>query len=179
MPKTNGSDKRSLSDVMFDLIFDRTNDEARNWKKALKEGKWEISRTSFIALGVALIIEGIDAFGLNLYQKSSEALGKHITQTTIATLVCLAGFGAHWAKKINQLRYGIVEIVFGIFSAYAIAWNLPPNELDFARLASLLGAAYVIVRGISNVSEARSKLRTSTRTSAALHTPTSNISVGR
>ena len=75
----------------------------------------------------------------------------------IAFFIIGAGTVAHWYKRRNQFRYGLVEIVFGSSSAFAIALGMD-SSLDFAKWASLVGAGYVIARGLGNRYDAIHKL---------------------
>jgi hypothetical protein len=86
----------------------------------------------------------------------------------LAVVVVIVGGGfAFWFKRRSQLMYGAVEMLFGCLSALSVALTLAPGKSLIAQWASLAGSAYVIARGLSNVSDG---MKLNTRTSAASHT---------
>lgn len=89
-------------------------------------------------------------------------LGIYLTQLLAVCIVIGLGWTAHWFKQRNQLYYGYLEIVFGSFSAIAIVHRIQFSasgvlSLGLAQVAALVGAAYVVARGLNNCSEARRK----------------------
>src|SRR5712664_3184678 len=69
----------------------------------------------------------------------------------LAFLTILLGVGAHVFKKKNKLRYGQVEVEFGMVTAVSVAFAT--GQSAFARLVALAGAAYVVARGLNNWDE--------------------------
>jgi hypothetical protein len=89
-----------------------------------------------------------------LYPKINRLIGSHATQILLGILVLCMGIGAHWFKRMNQLWYGMVEIMFGAFSGFCIAYTMYPSTAHLTQWSSLVGCAYVIARGFNNVSDA-------------------------
>lgn len=87
------------------------------------------------------------------------ALGLQIAQLVVAATVVFLGIAAHRFKKWNQQLYGIGEIIFGGTSAIGVASGLSSSQVLFSRWAALAGCAYVVARGLNNVSEASAKKR--------------------
>jgi hypothetical protein len=47
---------------------------------------------------------------------------------TIGVVVILVGIFAHWFKRRNQRWYGIVEVIFGIISAFSVAFAMSSDS---------------------------------------------------
>ncbi len=73
----------------------------------------------------------------------------------LAVLVLPVGFTAAWYKKKNQLRYGTIEVVAGVLTAFAATFQ--QKDFDSPRALTVVGAAYVVARGFGNIKEARDK----------------------
>jgi hypothetical protein len=82
--------------------------------------------------------------------------GKYLNWLALAVLPI--GYGAHYFKKLNQLVYGTVEILVG--AATALGSTARP-EFHSAQGLTIIGAIYIVARGFNNISEARSKQKTS------------------
>ncbi len=52
-----------------------------------------------------------------------------------------------------MFAYGIAEIAFGGISSIVVVAGLTPGEIILSRWTALVGAAYVIARGLGNASE--------------------------
>jgi hypothetical protein len=83
------------------------------------------------------------------------ALAGHSNQLMIAFLTIFAGLFAYIFKLRNQTRYGTIEILFGVVSAFGISLSSSGTTNVFARLTALIGCAYVISRGLGNRFEGR------------------------
>lgn len=81
--------------------------------------------------------------------------GLHGTQSAIAVAVLALGGAAYWFKRWNVYWYGVTEVTFGVGSAISISSGMNLNGILFDRWAALAGAAYVIARGLNNISEGR------------------------
>ena len=69
----------------------------------------------------------------------------------LALLTIFLGVVAHAFRKTNKLRYGQVEVLFGMVSAVSIAFAT--GQTVFARTVSLAAAAYVVASGLNNWDE--------------------------
>jgi hypothetical protein len=118
-----------------------------------------------IALFAVVIGHFAKTKGLALYALTARTIGPHLTQISIGTIVACIGFAAHWFKGKSQHWYGMVEVIFGIVSGFSIALNLSADHPWLPQGARLVGCAYVIARGMNNVSEAKAKRKA--RASAA------------
>jgi hypothetical protein len=83
-------------------------------------------------------------------------LGVGVTQLLIAIFVILLGLAAHLFKKKNQLKYGLVEILFAAATAIIAARQLVPNMSWAGPLATLGGSMYIVSRGLDNVAKGHS-----------------------
>jgi len=72
-------------------------------------------------------------------------------------LVVGTGLLAHWFKDKNQLWYGIVEVAVGVGSAATVVFSLKVTGAMFPQWTALVGCAYVIARGLNNISEGYKK----------------------
>ena len=102
-----------------------------------------------------LIIVFIPEYWRPVFDYLIDRLGTHGTQVVIGTGICLMGFGAHAFKKHNQFLYGVVEVIFGGSSAFAVALGISSRSATPSQWATLVGCAYVIARGLNNVSDAK------------------------
>jgi len=116
-----------------------------------------------ITFGFAAMLAFVKMYGYRIYAYSVQVLGTHFTQLMIGFIVIACGWMAHRFKRKNQVRYGAVEVIFGAVSAFAIASSLSPASRMLGPLTSLIGCAYVIARGMSNVSEGKLKRDAETR----------------
>ncbi len=60
-----------------------------------------------------------------------------------------------WTKQYFQSAYGTLELVFATVSSWQILGSQTPNR--FTQSLALIGALYVMTRGITNVLEGRAK----------------------
>lgn len=84
-------------------------------------------------------------------------IGIQTTQYVIAAGVIGAGVAAHSFRKAHQLLYGMMEVVFAGMASIRVSLHLQPQQIILSQWVALVGCAYVVVRGLSNVSEARKK----------------------
>jgi hypothetical protein len=143
---------------------------------------WE-KRGAFIASTIINAVILLSAFfigryfkkkGPALYAITARAISPHLTQLLIGSFVVAVGFAAHWFKGKNQHWYGRIEVLFGIVSAFSIAVSLSADRPWLPQGATLVGCAYVIARGMNNMSDAKAKLNT--RTGSRDRSSTSNTS---
>ncbi len=81
-------------------------------------------------------------------------IGLQEVQLGAAIVTVLLGCGAHWFKRINQLRYGICEVLFGIATAFESSKALVQHSPPLAVWIALAGSAYIVERGLNNRREA-------------------------
>jgi hypothetical protein len=86
---------------------------------------------------------------------TARRLGEHTVQAIMFGTVLAAGFFAHEFKKRDQYMYGGIEVCFGIGTAIVLVFSSSPFELHLSQWSGLVGAAYVIARGRSNIHDAR------------------------
>lgn len=104
-----------------------------------------------IVVGISNLIH---RYGAHAYLTTERALGGETTSFLIGLVVLCLGLGAATFKHKNKEWYGLVEFIFGLASAYSIAFSMAPEKSTPAQWASLVGSAYVIARGAGNMSEA-------------------------
>jgi hypothetical protein len=72
---------------------------------------------------------------------------------------CVLGVGTviHVFKRINQLWYGITEIIFGAATMYRVAETWPQGGTMATQWVAVIAGAYIVARGLNNCQEARIK----------------------
>ncbi len=108
------------------------------------------------AFGLGLVVAAT-TYGGRLYEWVYRAVGLHTTQVLVAVFVVGTGIFAHLFKKKNQMFYGICEVFFAAASAFQISLTMKPGETVLSQWAALVGASYVVARGLNNISEYRQK----------------------
>jgi hypothetical protein len=115
---------------------------------------------SFTGLVVALVsIPHLDRHVLRFFVS---IFGLHLTQLLAAALVIVLGWLAHRFKSWNKPWYGYVEVAVAAVSAIAVVSRLNLAAIDvgsltLAQYATLVGAAYVVARGLNNITEAKAQ----------------------
>jgi hypothetical protein len=89
--------------------------------------------------------------------------GLHGTQALTILIVLGFGYVAHQFKLRNKLYYGYLEILFGVVSATMVVTRVNFAAVEFtdltlSQMVALIGAAYVVARGLTNCHEARAAL---------------------
>ena len=108
------------------------------------------------ALGAALAFGAIN-YGRQVFDWLNHIIGLYAAQAVVAVSVVGLGTLAHLFKKKNQLWYGVCEISFAAVSAFQVALSMKPSETVLAQWATLVAAAYVVARGLNNISEFHEK----------------------
>jgi hypothetical protein len=115
-----------------------------------------------LVIAVALIgkfgASPIEHYVTRAYIVAVRVIGLYGTQFLIGSGIVSLGLFAHWFKARNQRLYGIVEVLFGSLSAFAIAFSLSSDNISLTEYASLIGSSYVVARGVNNMSEAKRRL---------------------
>jgi hypothetical protein len=84
----------------------------------------------------------------------SKGLGLEKSHYDVAELIVTGG-GAIWLLRTRlPMLYGIIEIVFAFLSGLAVARDMTRRGEYFAHIVTMFGCAYIVSRGIGNVSEA-------------------------
>jgi hypothetical protein len=83
------------------------------------------------------------------------SLGLYGLRILIGLVSVSMGIGAWLFKRTDLFAYGIAEIAFGGVSSIALVAGLRPGEIILSRWTALVGAAYVVARGLGNASEGR------------------------
>jgi hypothetical protein len=79
-------------------------------------------------------------------------MGLRWVQLIVAIVVLTLGGLAYYFKRVSQLRYGLVEIGFGVVGSY-IALKQIDEQHFFPTLATLCASIYVVARGFGNAFE--------------------------
>lgn len=106
------------------------------------------------ALGVTASLLTV-ARGRDLFAFLYRTLGRFGAQASVACAVLVVGGVAHLFKQKNQFWYGILEVGFAGGCAVSIASGMSPKEALFSQWVALGGTAYVVARGLNNISEAK------------------------
>jgi hypothetical protein len=92
-------------------------------------------------------------YGDRIYDAVRAELGAHIVQIGIAVATIAIGASVHWFKTKNLALFAIVEIAFGVASAFAISQGLPPSGGSLSQIAALAGTAFIVGRRLDNLAE--------------------------
>ena len=97
-------------------------------------------------------------------------------QISIVGFAGLLGVGAHRFKKLNKALYGVSEVVFAVLYAMNNASRIDPSKPDQEVVwVSILGSAYIVARGMNNISDAaEERQKKALSTSSALPTPSTS-----
>jgi len=90
----------------------------------------------------------------SLFNRLLSLAGSAGVQLLIALTVIVLGVMAFVFKRRNQFWYGIIEASFGAASTITLVFSSTPSDMHLSQWAGLVGCAYVIARGTTNVSEA-------------------------
>ncbi len=110
---------------------------------------------------VAMLMAVLANYGIEVfYRKVSPKLKSlvHIWWFTLVgtIVVSLVGLGLFFFRKYRQREYGLIEIGF----ALAVGWSgmvKVQSTNDIAAWTTVVAAAYLVVRGLSNYDEGRQK----------------------
>jgi hypothetical protein len=105
----------------------------------------------------SVIAEVVVTHSAEILRTLTRLLGLYGMRAFIAILVIGFGVAAYWWKRKSQRSYGIGEVIFGSIAAVFITFGISPERSLFSQWVGLGGAAYIIARGLNNVSEATEK----------------------
>jgi hypothetical protein len=98
------------------------------------------------------VVSVLGPFTQRAYSYVLGILGIEGTQIFVSVLVVFLGCAAYLFKVRNQLAYGIVEIVFA-----GAGGLVAGKEITAASVATLIGAVYVVSRGLDNLADGLEK----------------------
>jgi hypothetical protein len=129
-------------------------------KGVMNRSRWGIYTYALISFVVLFFDATTKDFEPRFFHEITSAIGLHGTQALVAMLVIIGGWSAYRFKQANKLWYGYSEITFGVVSAVLIVSRVNFAAVEFrtlslAQYGTLVGAAYVVARGLTNASEAR------------------------
>ena len=135
-------------------------DKTWRWRRrlgvAFKNSDWKRVLVGLLTLSVTLFISYNEDF---LKSAAVYLLRQRYSQFFVATITLGLGTLAFWFKKKSQVNYGWFEVFFGVASAFRLARGLLVQEAMLAQWASLVGAVYVVSRGINNIVDGEKELR--------------------
>ena len=88
-----------------------------------------------------------------------ETMIRYHLELTLPLFVLGFGYAAHWFKTKSQYWYGCSEVAMATALALNVARGMNPGEPMFSRWAALVGTAYIVARGLSNISDAKKEAR--------------------
>jgi hypothetical protein len=124
------------------FAFAASSPKRRWWVRLLLGLPWSIGLFGTAYYGYSYIDALFDAYG----QIVSSAVGK----TLVGMMVILFGLAAYLLRHRNKVLYGQLEVFFAAASAAGIASKLKPGETLLSQWVGLMGAAYVVSRGMNN-----------------------------
>jgi hypothetical protein len=110
-----------------------------------------------IGILIATLPELANKYASRVFATLIHAVGLHLAQIVVSIGVISAGILGHWFKRKNQRWYGFVEVVFGSASGIVIGFTMFAGQPLLTQWVTLVGCAYVISRGLNNMSEAKAK----------------------
>jgi hypothetical protein len=114
---------------------------------------------SKILVGTALatLPQLAKVYGSRLFGILTHTIGLHLAQIVVSAGVIAAGFLGHWFKGRNQWWYGFVEVIFGSASGVVVGFTMFAGQPLLTQWVTLVGCAYVISRGLNNISDSKKK----------------------
>jgi hypothetical protein len=113
----------------------------------------------FAVNGIAIVIVfALLIYGESAFDRLSGEIGVHAAQGLAAIGVVAVGSLAAYFKKKRLLWFGTVEVFFGAATAVKVASGLTPGQIILSQWTALLGAAYIVARGLDNISDARAQV---------------------
>ena len=124
--------------------------------------RWIVIARVVLTFTTALsILLAFNHYAPATFQFLVRVLGLYETQLLIAAGVTLCGVGAYAFKRYSQYWYGFFEVIFAGASVLNIASGLSPDAAFFSRWVALFGAAYIVARGLGNMTEAKQRIASS------------------
>jgi hypothetical protein len=124
-----------------------------------------------LVVGFLFVLQATLRYGTKTFWYLSQVLGRTNAQLVLVVLVFVVAALAFALKQRQQGWYGLTEIVFGGWSAVTIAFSMVPGCSTLPQWVGLFGCAYIIVRGLSNATEAVDRKLKRVREKQALAAP--------
>ncbi|HUA33599.1 MAG TPA: hypothetical protein VMA09_08330 [Candidatus Binataceae bacterium] len=90
-------------------------------------------------------------YGDIAYDKVAAELGEHVAQIAIAVVAVATGAFMHWFKRRNLMLYALIEVAFGVASAFSISQSMNTSSILLTQVAALVGCAFIVSRGLDNL----------------------------
>jgi hypothetical protein len=107
----------------------------------------------FLPGGTALLEFLTFKIASRLYLWSMRAFGLEAAQLLLGGAVVLVGVGAFFFKSKHQIAYGVLEVTFAGIGGIITARQMKPGADWSGQVATLIGAVYIVSRGLSNVKD--------------------------
>ncbi|WP_263385536.1 hypothetical protein [Granulicella arctica] len=125
-------------------------------RAAFHDSEWKRALFGVLTLPILLLISWNEPL---LKRAAVHVLQQRHSQFFVAGITLTLGMLAFWFKKKSQINYGLFEIIFGVASAFRLSRGLLVQEAMLAQWASLVGAVYVVSRGLNNIADGEKELR--------------------
>ncbi len=120
----------------------------------LKVQAWIVSSLFCMAVFLAAdVIVAIEPYLVRTYLWSMRTIGLEATQLLLGGVVVALGRGAYVFKRDNQYLYGIVEVLFAFVAAVITARQMKAGGDWSPQVSALIGAVYIVSRGMGNIKE--------------------------
>jgi hypothetical protein len=121
-----------------------------------EKAKWLIFGVSSVLLLAAFVagdlVVALLPFFTRVFAWAMSTFGLQVTQLIIVVVVVL-GVGAFFFKSNAQISYGSVELLFAWIAGIITARQMRPGTDWSGQLATLIGAVYIVSRGLGNIKE--------------------------
>jgi hypothetical protein len=104
--------------------------------------------------GLLFLLQATFRYGPKTFWYLGQVLGRRDAELILVFLVLVVAAIAYALKQGQQGWYGLTEIVFGAVSAANIAFSMVPGNSTLPQWVGLFSCTYIIVRGVSNATEA-------------------------
>ena len=142
--------------LLRDIAVDRKK-KKRAWSKEDTKFVWILPTMTFIVSMLYSIPAHLGDRRDPILPFLEKMLGLAGTRMVVSAFVIGCGVVAYWWKRFNQYSYGLGELLFGVAAVSYITFTITPGKSVLSQWVGLGGAAYVIARGVSNVTEGRAK----------------------
>lgn len=105
-------------------------------------------------VGFLFVLQATFRYGTKTFWYLGQVLGRTNAELILVVMVFVVSGVAYGLKQQKQGLYGVTEIVFGVGSAFNVAFSMVPGSSTMPQWIGLFGCAYIIVQGVSNVTEA-------------------------
>jgi len=134
-------------------------------KRRLKHSRKEWIKASISAfISSVILFAGIGYFvtyGPNALSILTRLFGLYGMRLLVGVVVVGCGITGYFWKRKNQYTYGLGEIAFGMLVTFYVTLRIESEHSYLSQWSALVGAAYVIARGLNNRADGRAKLAAS------------------